>query len=195
VSDPATYEPGSRADFDRLYATTYRQVLGSLRAMLGDHALAEDCAQEAYLKAFSAWPRWKPSAPAEAWIQRIAINTAISAKRKQRLREVGELVRRLGRPPEGPDPAEGGGELAAALRALPTKDAAVIVLRHHHGYSNREIAAALNIPESTVSSRLVAAKERLRRLLGDAGDPAPSVKQERLGVVKGVDESVGSHAR
>ena len=42
---------------------------------------------------------------------------------------------------------------------------ALIVLRHHHGYSNREIAAALGLPESTISSRLVAAKRRLKQEL------------------------------
>ena len=39
------------------------------------------------------------------------------------------------------------------------------MLRHHHGYTNREIAAALEIPERTVASRLIAAKARLRKLL------------------------------
>ena len=44
-------------------------------------------------------------------------------------------------------------------------DAALIVLRHHHGYSNREIATALGMRESTISSRLAAAKRRLQREL------------------------------
>lgn len=61
---------------------------------------------------------------------------------------------------------EGAVALAEALRRLPPKDAALIVLRHHHGYSNREIAAALGAPESTVASRLAAAKRRLQAELG-----------------------------
>jgi DNA-directed RNA polymerase specialized sigma24 family protein len=80
------------------------------------------------------------------------------------------VLRRLGRPAAPPDPATIAerSDLFNALRKLPAKQAAVIVLRHHHGYTNREIAAALDIPERTVASRLAAAKERLRRVLGEA---------------------------
>jgi RNA polymerase sigma-70 factor (ECF subfamily) len=62
-------------------------------------------------------------------------------------------------------------DLAAALAKLPPKQAAVIVLRHYHGYTNRAIANALGIPERTVASRLAVAKERLRRILKDSYGP------------------------
>jgi DNA-directed RNA polymerase specialized sigma24 family protein len=100
---------------------------------------------------------------------------------------VGELVRRLGRPAPGPDPADVAewGDLHAALRRLPPKQAAIIVLRHQHGYSNREIAAAMQIPEATVASRLATAKARLRQQLGDAwGRDGKSVTSDPLGVTK-----------
>jgi RNA polymerase sigma-70 factor, ECF subfamily len=136
--------------------------------MLGDRAAAEDCLQEAYLKAFRSWARWQPSAPAEAWLHRIAVNQALSYRRWAKLREVGELVRRLGRPPEADPQAEGAlsGDFIKALRKLPPKQLAAIVLRHYHGYTNREIAQSLGIPERTVASRLAAARERLRAELG-----------------------------
>jgi DNA-directed RNA polymerase specialized sigma24 family protein len=90
-----------------------------------------------------------------------------------RIREVGELIRRIGRPGLAPDPqvlAENG-DLAAALAKLPTKQAAAIVLRHYHGYTNRAIAQALDIPERTVASRLAVAKARLREMLKDSYGP------------------------
>jgi len=135
--------------------------------MLRDRAAAEDCAQDAYERAFKAWKSWRPDAPAEAWLHRIAINVAINGRRHERLQEVGAMLRRLGRPGPPADPAvlAERSELVAALRRLPPKQAAAIVLRHFHGYSNREIGIALNIPERTVASRLAAARERLRRLL------------------------------
>src|SRR2546430_3395442 len=73
-----------------------------------------------------------------------------------RLREVGEVIRRLGRPGLAPDPQEvvEHRDLATALAKLPPKQAAAIVLRHYHGYTNRAIAQALGIPERTVASRL-----------------------------------------
>ena len=73
-----------------------------------------------------------------------------------RLREAGELVRRLGRPTPTADPSALAEQsaLLRSLRKLPTKQAAALVLRHYHGYSNREIAASLGVPEATVASRL-----------------------------------------
>jgi RNA polymerase sigma factor (sigma-70 family) len=135
---------------------------------LGDRATAEDCAQEAFARAFKAWSSWRPDAAAEAWLHRIAINVAISDRRRQRLREVGEIVRRLGRPAAPPDTAALAERsvIVKALRQIPPRQAAVIVLRHYHGYTNREIAAALGIPERTVASRLAAAKTQLQRMLG-----------------------------
>lgn len=137
--------------------------------MLGDPAAAEDCCQEAFTRAFKAWASWRPGAPAEAWLHRIAINVAVSHWRKQRLREVGEIIRRVGRPAPPPSPAAiaENSEIGKALRKIPAKQAAAIVLRHYHGYTNREIAAALGIPERTVASRLAAARARLQLLLGD----------------------------
>ena len=131
--------------------------------MLRDHVDAEDCVQETYLRAFRAWPRWKADAPVGAWLHRIAINVAVSHRRKERLRDVAELVRRLGAPsPVDPADAAETPELLRELRALPPKQAAVLVLRHVHGYTSREIAVALGVPERTVASRLGAARARLQ---------------------------------
>ena len=162
-----TYQAGSEADFERLYQSSYGKILGTLTAMLGDRAAAEDCAQDAFERAYKKWATWQPIAPAEAWVHRIAINAAVSYQRKMRLREVGEVIRRLGRPGLAPDPQEivEHRDLATALAKLPPKQAAAIVLRHYHGYTSREIAHALDIPERTVASRLAAAKSRLRETL------------------------------
>jgi RNA polymerase sigma-70 factor (ECF subfamily) len=160
--DRPTYRPGEREDFDRLFRDSYQRILFTLTGILRDSAAAEECAQEAFVRAYRAWGSWKPEAPAEAWVHRIALNVASSYRRRERLRGVSEVLRRRSRPElNGHDP-EGAVALADALRRLPPSDAALIILRHHHGYSNREIATALGAPESTVASRLAAAKRRLR---------------------------------
>jgi RNA polymerase sigma-70 factor (ECF subfamily) len=161
------YTPGSVEDFDRLYRSSFNRVLYTIYAILGNRAAAEDCAHDAFVRAFKAWKTWKPDAPAEAWLHRIAINAAYNHLRQRRMGEVGELLRRLGRPGPGQDPATlaEGGELFRALRRLPPDQAAAVILRHHHGYTNREIAFALGAPESTIASRLAKAKERLREEL------------------------------
>jgi RNA polymerase sigma-70 factor (ECF subfamily) len=152
-------------EFDRLYEASYQRIFRSLIALTGSRAAAEDCAQDAFLKAFKAWPKRRNDVPAEAWLHRIAINTAISHRRSERLREVGEVVRRLGRPHQQQADADLGTDLLRELRRLPTKQAAAVVLRHLHGYTNREIATALGVPESTIATRLAAAKKTLRARL------------------------------
>src|SRR5882762_4971107 len=129
--DPAiTYQAGNESDFERLYLASYGKILGTLTAMLGDRAAAEDCAQDAFERAYKKWATWQPIAPAEAWVHRIAINAAVSYQRKMRLREVGEVIRRIGRPGLAPDPQElvEHRDLATALPKLPFNEEAPIVL-------------------------------------------------------------------
>ena len=177
------YRPGSRDDFDRLYQAAYPRVYRTLTAILGDPAEAEDCAQDAFVQAYQAWRRWRPDAPAEAWVHRIAVNRAISYRRRARLRSVAEILKRLGRPATSTDPAEAATrpDLLTALRTLPPKLAAAIVLRHYHGYTSRAIAQALGIPERTVASRLAIAKQRLRGMLsqtyGAHADEPPATER------------------
>jgi RNA polymerase sigma factor (sigma-70 family) len=167
LAEEPAYRPGSREDFDRLYRTAYPRVFRTLTAILADPRAAEDCAQDAFVQAYQAWDRWRPSAPAEAWVHRIAVNRAISYRRGARLRTAGEVLRRLGVPGPGADPAEEATkpDLLSALRTLPPKLAAAVVLRHYHGYTNREIATALGVSERTIGERLRQAGERLRPLL------------------------------
>ena len=161
------YEPGSRNDFDRLYRDSYPRIFRTMLAVLGEPAAAEDCTQDAFVLAFRAWARWRPDAPAEAWLHRIAINVAVSHQRKEKLRSIGATLRRLGRPPSGPDPAQVAldRDLTAALRRLAPKLSAALVLRHYHGYTNREIAAAIGVSERTVNKRLRMAGAKMRALL------------------------------
>lgn len=177
------YRPGVAEDFDRLYEATYRRLFATLVTLLRDADAAEDCVQEAYLRAFRAWPRWKSDAPVEAWLHRIAINVAISYRRRERYRAgVGLLSLR-----HAQEPVTSGDsndlDLLRELRALPPKQSAAIVLRYLHGYSNREIAHALNVPERTVASRLAAARSRLQSRLREGNEsstlPGPSVSSDR----------------
>ena len=184
------YTPGSREDFDRLYRTAYPRVFRTLAAILADPDAAEDCAQDAFVQGFQAWKRWRPDAPAEAWIHRIAVNRAISYRRSARLRHVGEVLKRFGRPAPSPDPADQATrpDLLTTLRQLPPKLAAAIVLRHYHGYNNREIAAALGVSERTIGTRLKRAGEQLRAQL------APHFSHEEAEAFPS-DQSNESYAR
>ncbi len=188
-----TYQPGLREDFDRLYRNAYPRVYRTLVVILGDPDEAEDCTQDAFVKAFQAWKRWRPDAPAEAWIHRIAVNRAISYRRSSRLRSVGEILRRLGRPAGSTDPAHEATrpDILTALRAIPPRLAAAIVLRYYHGYNNREIAAALGVSERTIGTRLNQAAARLRPLLEESRKPAFSLG---AGAALSSEQETSSHA-
>lgn len=169
-----SYSPGSQADFDRLYRTTYPRIHATLVTLLRDPAAAEDCAQEAFVRGFRSWSQWNEDAPAEAWIHRIALNTAFTYRRRERMHDLGEVLLRLGRPPASVSADEGGmSPVVDAVRKLPHKQGVVVVLRYLHGYSNREISKILNIPEATVASRLSTARAHLHDTLGHAVDLEP----------------------
>ena len=184
------YRPGDRSDFDRLYRASYPRLFRTLYAMLGDAAAAEDCVQDAFVQAFRAWSRWRPEAPADAWLHRIAFNVARSHQRRQRIREVGELVRRMGRPADPPDPSELSieGQLLPILRRLPRKLSAAVVLRHYHGYTNREIAYALGVSERTVGSRIREGLARLRSELGRTAGELPTSRPLDVDLLMRTDE-------
>jgi RNA polymerase sigma-70 factor (ECF subfamily) len=158
------YTPGSAADFDRLYRLSYPRIVRTLIGIVGSQAAAEDCTQEAFARALRAWSGWSGDVPAEAWIHRIAINAAISHRRREHIRALPSLLRRLGVPPPGPDPFAhaAGRSVIAELRRLPPKQAASLVLRHYHGYTNREIASSLGVTERTVGNWIARALETLR---------------------------------
>ena len=164
----AAFRPGDREDFDQLYRENYSRLLRTLYAITGDASAAEDCVQEAFVKAWRAWPKFRPEAAPEAWLHQIAVNTAISYRRRSRLRTVGEILRRIGRPVAGEDPAHAAtqAEIVRAISSLPPRVAADFVLRYHHGYNNREIARLEGVSERTVGARLAQARDELARRLG-----------------------------
>ncbi len=91
----AASRPGNRDDFDRLYRENYPRLLRTLYAITGDAAAAEDCVQEAFVKAWRAWPRFRPERAPEGWLHQIAVNTARTVgARLAQARD--ELSRRLG---------------------------------------------------------------------------------------------------
>lgn len=165
--------PGSREDFDRLYLETHPRLVRTLTAVLGDPAAAEDCVQEAFVRAWKAWPRWRPEAAVEAWIYRIALNVAFSYRKRQRLRQVTE---RLLRPSLGrSDVRVNASPLREALAKLPAREAAAVMLRYYHGYSRAETAEILGLTERAVSLRLSRAQTFLVRELGEDWTEGPAL--------------------
>jgi RNA polymerase sigma-70 factor (ECF subfamily) len=154
---------------DRLYSTVYRLV---------DNAEdAQDVVQDAFLNAFQSLSSFKGDSQFFTWLYRIAVNTAISLKRKQRV----ALTLRGGRSDEpGSEPtdpsefsrpehalekAEQERRIHDALSRLSAEHRTVLVLKDMEGQKYETMAEILQVPIGTVRSRLHRARLELRELL------------------------------
>jgi RNA polymerase sigma factor (sigma-70 family) len=161
------YEPGCPVSFAKLYQKSYARIFRTLIPMFIDPVEAEDCVQDAFVRAFAHWASWRPSAPAEAWVMRIAKNGAISQIRKNRIRTVEAILERLGAPEGSGNPWDvaADNQLRQLIKQLPFKQTEVVAYRFYFGYSGRATSRILGIPERTIASRLWSAKNSLRRML------------------------------
>jgi RNA polymerase sigma-70 factor (ECF subfamily) len=140
---------------------------------------AEDATQEAFVKAYHALPRFRPGAPFEPWILRIAANEARNRVRSSRRRE-SLAARAAAVAPEDAGPSPEAAALAAedrelllrALDRLGDRDRLVIAYRYLFDLSEAEMADALDLRPGTVKSRLSRAMSRLRAELGAAAPEA-----------------------
>lgn len=142
-------------------------VLRMCYAYLKDHALAEDAAQDAFVKAYRGYGSYQGArAMSErAWLMRIAINTCKDYRRTAWFRHVDRHV-----PAEEArelqtltDPSDGA--LRDAVLALPIRLREVVLLHYYQGLDYHEIAQALGVSRSTVYARLKRAREKLRGAL------------------------------
>lgn len=137
--------------------------------MLGDREQALDAAQETFLHAYIALPRFKTGAPFAPWLHRIAVNLCINYI-KQRSRMV-PLREELLLPDSRPSPeeelerSETLKRVQRAILSLPAEYRAVVILRHSNELSYQEIAQTLGISIAAVKSRLHRARELLAGLL------------------------------
>jgi len=130
--------------------------------LTGHQQLAEDLLQTALERVAVRWGRVEDP---DAYVRRILYHEYVSWWRRWRRREIP-----VAEPPERADPADPQGDaelrraLRAALRRLPPRQRAVLVLRYLEDYSEREVAALLGCSPSTVSSQASRALARLRQL-------------------------------
>lgn len=137
-----------------------------------DPALAEDVAQEAFLKAFRNLATFDASRRFSSWMFRIAHNAALDALRRSKADPVraAEVVDPPMPAAADPIQIEALGEaLDVALDALRPEWRSAIVLRYQEGCSYEEIAEALGIPENTAKTFVHRARKRMADVLTAAG--------------------------
>jgi RNA polymerase sigma factor (sigma-70 family) len=124
---------------------------------------ADDCFQETFISALRAYPRLRPDSNLQAWLFTIARNKAMDHHRSVRREPlpVAELPERAARATE---PALGDGDLWAAVRALPDKQRAAVVLRFVSDLSHREIGRVLDCSDAAARRSVHEGLKRLREV-------------------------------
>ena len=161
---------GDRNAFGELVRIHAPGVRNVIYRMCGDVHIAEDAAQETFLRAWLHLASYRPGQPLRNWLFRIGVNAAMDMLRQQKRiapEDMDEL--QLKDPQPGPEGRLSQSERAAlvqqAVLSLPDASRAVLVLREYEGLSYHEIADTLNIPAGTVMSRLNYARKLLKEKL------------------------------
>lgn len=157
-----TFEEYAAASWPSLYRRAY--------LLTGNHADAEDLAQQTLIKTHGAWSRVGNSDSPNAYVRRILTNTFLSARRPKGRRM--EVV--TDEPPEPATPSPDGPEdrltIWPHISALPPRQRAVIVLRYYEQLSEAEIAETLGCSRGNVKSTAHHALKNLRTALGKEED-------------------------
>ncbi len=161
---------GDRNAFGELVRRHYQGVIRVVTRMCGDAGLAEDAAQEAFMRAWVKLPSFQPNGSLRNWLFRIAINAALDILRhkpEETLEE--EIVQLVPDRTSGPETAliekERAVLIQQAIKSLPEASRSVLILREYGELNYQEIAGVLDIPIGTVMSRLNYARNRLREIL------------------------------
>lgn len=149
--------------FDALYAGSFRRLVAQIYAMCGNVAEAQDCVQEAFVRAWDRRRSLDPDQSPEAWIRTAAYRLAVSRWRR---------AQRALRPPDRsqlkesmPGPDTNRVALVRALQQLPADQRRAVVLHHLCDMPVRDIATETGVPVGTVKARLSRGRVALAALL------------------------------
>jgi RNA polymerase sigma-70 factor, ECF subfamily len=165
---------GSQPAFEQIVRRYQRPVISLIARMTGDRPLAEDLAQDTFVKAFRNLRLFDPTRRLSSWLFRIAHNTTLDALRRQKPKLVELEAVRDGEPiaaaaPDAVEQAALGAALNRALLALRPAYRAAIALRYDQELSFDEIAHILGVPEVTARTYVHRARKELARSLAAIG--------------------------
>ena len=164
-------QQGDDEAFTRLVETYQTPVFNLCYRMLGEPELAEDAAQETFLRAYQHLPRYDQKRPFATWLLSIAAHYCIDRLRRRKFSMFSmDAEDEEGNSVELPDVDFPNPEHEAItgqtqervhemLKDLDTTDRAAIIMRYWYDYSEKEIAESLNLTVSAVKSRLHRARK------------------------------------
>lgn len=162
-----------RHAFGELVRRHQSAVRASLRKLTaGDHALADDLAQETFLLAYRNLRSFRQEAKFSTWLYRIAYNAFLAEKRKTRESQL-SADEDADEEAQGLDPAAPiarsvalSVDLQRAMAVLSDAERAAIVQCYHNDLSHEEAAYVLGCPVGTVKTHILRAKQKLKDRLG-----------------------------
>lgn len=164
----ASAQQGDRQAFTELVSRHQNSIVSLTYRMCGDLHLAEDAAQEAFVRVWQNLDSYKPQYAFRSWLYRIAANAALDSLRRERPTTELDSVS-LADPATSPERSAEENQRAAhvrrAIAQLSEPLRIVLILREYQELTYQEIADALDIPIGTVMSRLNTARVQLRHEL------------------------------
>jgi len=170
---------GEESAFTALVIKYRESVYRVARRMLGSHEDAADVAQEVFIRAHRALPRFDGRSQLYTWLYRITVNLCLDFRgRSSRLPLLDDEdgARDRSGVPTAEDEAEAreaGRLVARAVAQLPPRQRAMTVLRLYQDLPYQEIARIMGCSEGTVKATMFAALRKLRRMLTEEGVRAP----------------------
>lgn len=149
--------------FDRFYTGSYTKLVGQIYAMCGNLSEAQDCVQEAFIRAWDHRRKLDVSGHPEAWVRTTAYRLAVS--RWRRARRAWRQPDRALEPERDLEPSPDRVAIATALAQLPEDQRRAIVLYHLCDMSVAEVADEVGSPTGTVKARLSRGRASLAALL------------------------------
>jgi len=185
---------GDSEQFGEIVRRWERRVFALCYGILNSEQDARDAAQETFLAAFRHLNNFRGEARVSSWLHRIAFNQCISLQRRSRVRQATSLEDETldhdlqladdGKtsPAESSEETQRSHAVRRAVAALPPELRQVVVMKEFEEMTFQEIADALEIPLSTVKSRLYAALKQLRGRLAKHATTVPNAASNRLNV-------------
>lgn len=167
---------GDRAAFRALVERYQGPLYSFVIRMVHRPPVAEELVQEAFVRAFRAAPRYKPTAPVSTWMfhiaARLAMNEAARAYHHHEVvREAPDVVAEARDPHEELERRELSRAIEGALAQLSPEQRAAVVLARYEDLSYRQIGEVLEISEGAVDGLLQRARQTLARILRPALSP------------------------
>ena len=150
------------AAFEALYRLHVDKVYGLCLRMTGNASEAEDCAQDAFIQAWTKLDKFRGESAFGTWLHRVAVNTVLGRMRKSRREQ--DRIRAVTEVSTVPESIGDNGDLRdveLAINELPSGARHVFVLHAVYGYSHGETGGMLGIAEGTSKAQF----HRARRLL------------------------------